>query len=87
MNQKDIKQILIFNIIITFLFLLYIEISVGNIWFRINSDGLRNINLSSMINFLLKPLYNKFLWNIQLLDINYIFIISTSNIIYYMFRI
>ena len=87
MNLKDIKQILIFNIIITFLFLLYIEISVGNIWFRINSDGLRNINLISMINFLLKPLYNKFLWNIQLLDINYIFIISTSNIIYYMFRI
>jgi len=87
MNQRDIKQILIFNIIITFLFLLYIEISVGNIWFRINSDGLRNINLISMINFLLKPLYNKFLWNIQLLDINYIFIISTSNIIYYMFRI
>ena len=87
MNPKDIKQILIFNIIITFLFLLYIEISVGNIWFRINSDGLRNINLISMINFLLKPLYNKFLWNIQLLDINYIFIISTSNIIYYMFRI
>ena len=82
MNQKDIKQILIFNIIITFLFLLYIEISVGNIWFRINSDGLRNINLISMINFLLKPLYNKFLWNIQLLDINYIFIISISNIIY-----
>ena len=82
MNQRDIKQILIFNIIITFLFLLYIEISVGNIWFRINSDGLRNINLSSMINFLLKPLYNKFLWNIQLLDINYIFIISISNIIY-----
>ncbi len=87
MNQRDIKQILIFNIIITFLFLLYIEISVGNIWFRINSDGLRNINLISMIDFLLKPLYNKFLWNIQLLDINYIFIISTSNIIYYMFRI
>ena len=82
MNQRDIKQILIFNIIITFLFLLYIEISVGNIWFRINSDGLRNINLISMINFLLKPLYNKFLWNIQLLDINYIFIISISNIIY-----
>ena len=66
MNQRDIKQILIINIIITFLFLLYIEISVGNIWFRINSDGLRNINLISMINFLLKPLYNKFLWNIQL---------------------
>lgn len=87
MNQRDIKQILIFNIIITFLFLLYIEISVGNIWFRINSDGLRNINLISMINFLLKPLYNKFLWNIQLLDINYIFIISISNIIYYMFKI
>jgi len=87
MNQRDIKQILIFNIIITFLFLLYIEISVGNIWFRINSNGLRNINLISMIDFLLKPLYNKFLWNIQLLDINYIFIISTSNIIYYMFKI
>ena len=87
MNQRDIKQILIFNIIITFLFLLYIEISVGNIWFRINSNGLRNINLISMINFLLNPLYNKFLWNIQLLDINYIFIIIISNIIYYMFKI
>ncbi len=87
MNLKDIKQILTFNIIITILFLLYIEIIIGNIWFRINSNGIKEINFLNMIDYLLKPFYNNFLWNIQLLDTNYIFIIIISNIIYYMFSI
>ena len=87
MNLKDIKQILTFNIIITILFLLYIEIIIGNIWFRINSNGIKEINFFNMIDYLLKPFYNNFLWNIQLLDTNYIFIIIISNIIYYMFSI
>ncbi len=87
MNLKDIKQILTFNIIITILFLLYIEIIIGNIWFRINSNGIKEINFFNMIDYLFKPFYNKFLWNIQLLDTNYVFIIIISNIIYYMFSI
>ena len=50
---------------------------------RINSNGVKCINISSMINFMLHPLHNKLLWNFKSLDINYPFIIIISVIIYF----
>lgn len=87
MNRKDIKQILILNSIITIIFIIYIEYSVGNIFFRINSEGIKAFNFYSLFKYLINPLFNQFLWNIHLLDINYIFIILLFNTIYFMFKI
>ena len=68
--------------IITILFIIWIEYSIGGILFRPNSSGKYSINISSLINYLLNPLFNKFLWNKSLLDVNYIFIIIITSLIY-----
>lgn len=73
---------LYFFLIITFLFIIYIEYSVGNILFRQNSLGITSINIPSLLNYLINPLKSSFLWNIKCLDINYIFIISIYSILY-----
>ena len=69
--------------IVTFLFILYVETSVGNIIFRIDSKGIEGIRIGNIIHYLLNPLYNSFLWNVQLLDVNYIFVIGLATLIYY----
>ena len=72
-----------FFLIVTGLFILYAEYSVGNIVYRITSQGIQQFQPGNIIHYLLNPLYNGFLWNFQLLDVNYIFIIMCSTIIYH----
>ena len=74
---------LFFIFLITILFLIYVEYSVGNVIYRITSSGIREIHLSNIINYLLEPLHNSFLWNYKLLDVNYIFVIGLATLIYY----
>lgn len=59
----------------TLLFLIYIEVYVGNIMFRYNSENKIYFNLWSGLNFLVHPLYDKFLWNINSLHMNFPFMI------------
>ena len=75
-------NIFLFLSIVTIIFIIYAEYSVGGILIRSNSSGNKSINLSSMFNFMIHPLYNKLLWNFKSLDINYPFIIIISVLIY-----
>lgn len=70
----------IFNV--TLVFIIYVEYSVGGILLRLNSQGVKTLNFKSLFHYLIHPLHNKFLWNIRSLDINYIFVIIISIIIY-----
>ena len=74
-----------FLVIITILFIIYSEYSVGSILFRPNSMGKISINLYSLLCFLMNPFYKRDLWNWNTLDINYAFVIIYSLFIYYIF--
>ena len=71
----------IYIIVITIIFIVYTEITVGNILFRINSSGRTSINIKSMLSFMVHPLHNRFLW--YALDINYPFILILSSFLYF----
>ena len=78
-------NLLLYIIFITIFFTIYVEYSVGGILFRPNSLGKLSTNLYSWISYLLNPLYNKFLWQPQLLDVNYIFVLGCSIFLYKLF--
>ena len=69
--------------LITILFIIYSEYSVGSILFRPNSMGKISINLYSLLGYLMNPFYKRDLWNLNTLDINYAFIMIYSLFIYY----
>ena len=79
-------NIFLILLIVTIIFIIYCEYFVGQIFIRINSSGNKSINIGSMLNFMTYPLYNKFLWNIKSLDLNYPFIIICTIIIFYIFN-
>ena len=72
----------IYILIITLLFLIYVELSVGGIVYRVNASGKKNIQFGNIIHYLVDPLHNKFLWNPSLLDVNYVFVFLVSSILY-----
>ena len=72
----------IYILIITIIFLIYVELSVGGIVYRVNASGKKNIQFGNIIHYLVDPLHNKFLWNISLLDVNYVFVFLVSSVLY-----
>ena len=76
----------LYIIAITISFVIYVEYSVTGILFRPNSLGKSSFNFYSLFSYLIDPLHNSFLWNIQLLDVNYIFVLGISLFLYYMFN-
>ena len=75
-------NLLYYIILVTILFIIYVEYSVTGILFRPNSLGKLSTNLYSMFSYLIDPLHNSFLWQPQLLDVNYIFVLGCSIILY-----
>ena len=71
-----------FIFIITVLFLIYVEFSVGGVVYRVDASGVKGFHFSNIIHYLLDPLHNSFLWNFELLDVNYIFVLIVSSIVY-----
>ena len=75
---------LLYIFIVTVLFIIYVEYSVGGILWRQTSSGVKSFNFGSLFNYLTDPLRQKFLWNVELLDVNYVFVVIISSIIYYL---
>ena len=75
-------NLFLYIIFVTTIFIIYVEYNVGGILFRPNSSGKISTNLYSLFSYLIDPLYNKFLWQPQLLDVNYIFVLGCSIILY-----
>ena len=74
---------LFYLLIITIVFIFYIEYSVGNIVYREGVTGVEEFVPINIIYYLVNPLHNHFLWRYNLLDVNYIFTIVISTILYY----
>ena len=75
-------NIFLYIIAITISFTIYIECSVTGILFRPDSLGKSSFNFYSLFSYLIDPLHNSFLWNIQLLDVNYIFVLGCGLFLY-----
>ena len=69
-------------LVVTLIFLIYVEFSVGGIVYRVDESGLKKLQLGNIIHYLLNPLHDKFLWNLRLLDVNYIFVFLLASIVY-----
>jgi hypothetical protein len=78
----EIIKYLIFIGIITLIFVIYSEYSIGQILFRPDSSGIISTNLNSLLGFLANPFYRRDLWTWNTLDINYAFILMYSLFIY-----
>lgn len=67
------------------IFLLYLELSpkLGNIWYRLNSENIKVINISSIITFLIYPLQNISFWYINNWDLNFIIYYFITKFIFY----
>ena len=80
-------NLLFFISVITLLFIVYVECSVGNILFRVNSEGLIAPHISSMLSFMIHPFHNTYLWTPSMLDINYPFVMMVCLVIYVVFNL
>lgn len=71
-------------------FLSYLELSpkLGNIWYRVASDGKKHINLGSLREFIYKPFMQSFFWWPQFWDINiYIGLYITALLIKFIYKV
>ena len=69
--------------IVTFLFIAWTELTVGNIFFRTNGLGSKSLNWASLLGFLSHPFRSPLLWTRDTLDINYAFVILTTLVLYF----
>ena len=80
-----ITNICLSLVIYFFIFCAYLELSpsIGNVWFRRGSDGLRHINLPSLFHTILSPFKLIELWYPKNWDLNYfIGVFTTFGVIY-----
>ena len=70
---------LVYIFIITIIFLIYVEWSVGGVLYRVNASGVKTLQLQNIFHYLFDPLHNRFLWNFELLDVNYIFVLIVTS--------
>jgi hypothetical protein len=91
MEYLIIKNIILSFIFATIVFAIYVELSdgMGNIWYRTNSTGNREIYVESLWGLMMAPFVYKFYWWYEYLDLNFFmywalfFIIFQISTVYY----
>lgn len=74
---------LLFILIFTICFIIFIECYFGSILFRRDSVNKLRMNIPSLLHFLVHPLHNSFMWNKELVIGNYPFMMGLAIILYY----
>lgn len=71
--MKDLSDLLFLLFLYLLIFISNLELSpsLGNIWYRIGSDGVRHIQLLSILEVIIKPLTCFYLWLPRFWDINF----------------
>ena len=72
----------LFILLFTICFIIFIELYFGSILFRPNETNKIVMNIPSLLNFLVHPLHNSFLWNTQVIGGNYPFMLSLALLLY-----
>ena len=73
MIWKIIKKIIYSFILAVILFGIYVELNpqMTNIWWRIDTNGDKQLVISNLFRLILAPLNYMFYWNINAWDINF----------------
>mgnify|MGYP001166433480 CR=1 FL=1 len=74
---------LLFILLFTLCFIIFIECYFGSILFRRDSVNKLSMNIPSLLYFLIHPLHNSFMWNKELVIGNYPFMMGLGIFIYY----
>ena len=77
---------IVYLLLFTLCFIVFIELYVGSILFRRDSSNCLTMNIPSLFNYLVHPLHNSFLWNPEIIVTNYPFMISLVILINLIFR-
>lgn len=59
-------------------YFIYIQVSVGNIWYRNNQ-----FRPDQIINYLRSPFYDEFFWKLEYIDLNWIMFVTFVTLILY----
>ena len=78
---------LLFILISTLCFVIFIEWYFGSILFRRDSANNVSMNLPSLLHFLVHPLHNSFMWNKEIVIGNYPFMMGLASSIYLLLKI
>ena len=78
---------LLFILLFTLCFIIFIEWYFGSILFRRDSTNNLSMNIPSLLHFLIHPLHNSFMWNKELVIGNYPFMMGLASSIYLLLKI
>jgi len=77
----------LFILIFTICFIIFIEYYFGSILFRPDSLNIISMNIPSLVNFLIHPFHNTFLWNREVIIGNYPFMLGLGILMYQVIKI
>ena len=75
-----------FILIFTLIFCVFIEVYIGGISIRKNSENIYTFHLSSLLPYLVHPLHNSFLWHPKIIVANYPFMLVISYLLNLIFN-